>query len=80
MSAEALTRFMGWALVFNIGLLLIFFTVATVFKGPIARLNAKMFGVSEKQARNMMFRLFYQYRILFAFFVVIPWLILVTVW
>ncbi len=80
MSVEVLTRFLGWALVYNIGLLLIFFSMATLFKAPIARLNAKMFGVSEKQARNMMFRLFYQYRIMFAFFIVIPWLILVTVW
>ncbi len=80
MSVDVLTRFLGWCLVFNIGALLIFLFVATVFKERLARMNAKLFGVSEQKAKEMMFRLFYKYRILFAFFNLIPWLVLVTMW
>ena len=76
MTVDVLTSFLGWCLVLNFGLLLLFLFVATVFKDGLARINAKMFGVSESDARDMMFRSFYTYRVLFGFFNVIPWLVL----
>ena len=76
MSVDLLTTFLGWCLVLNFCLLLLFLFVATVFRDLLARINAKMFGVSESDARDMMFRSFYLYRVLFGFFNVIPWIVL----
>ncbi len=68
MSIDVLTTFLGWCLVFNICILLLFLLIATVFKDGLARINAKLFGVSEQDTKDTMFSLFYQYRLLFAFF------------
>ena len=76
MSIGSLTTFLGWCLVFNIVLILLFLFGATVFKEFFARVNTKLFGVSEDGAKEMMMRLFYQYRLLVAFFNLIPWLVL----
>ncbi len=76
MSIETLTSFLGWCVLFNIVALLLLLLVLAAFKGGLARINARLFGVSEEDARRVMMRLFYQYRILFAFFNLIPWLVL----
>jgi len=76
MTIDVLTTFLGWCLVFNISILLLFLLMATVFKNGLARINAKLFGVTEQHAKDMMFRLFYQYRMLFAIFNAIPWIVL----
>ena len=80
MSVESLTTFLGWCLVFNISAILIFLVKVTVFKDGIARLSAKLFGVSEQTSKDTMFRLFVQFRFQVFFFNVVPWAVLYFVW
>jgi len=76
MTLDELTRFLGWCLVYNIGIIAFFFGGITLFKNAASRVNAKLFGVSEETAQNTLFKLFYQYRLLVAFFNLVPWLVL----
>lgn len=80
MSVEMLTSFLGWCLVFNIGAILIFLVKITVFRNGIARLCAKYFGISEQTAKDSLFHLFLQFRLMVFFFNAVPWAVLEFVW
>ena len=75
-SLETLTTFFGWCIVIDICAILIMLLVLTVFKGGIARMMSKMFGVGEEDVRVSFFKLFHQLRVAVFVFHAVPWIAL----
>ena len=78
MSIETLTTFLGWCTVINICILLAFILAMSVIRkdGFLITLTVKVFGISREDVLVTMFRVFQQYRLLFAMFNVVPYIAL----
>ena len=72
-SLETLATFFGWCAVINFGVILLAVLLWGVAHDPIARLNAKIFGVSQEEANATFFRVLQQYRLAFAVLNVVPY-------
>ncbi len=79
MTVESFTEIVGWCLVINISALVLFFALWSVFKEGLARFISRLFGVSEEQVKTTMFQIFFQWRLLFFFFNVVPYVALLIV-
>jgi len=74
-SLETLTTFFGWCTVINIGILLAFLIAMSVIKkdGFFITVTVKIFGNTQEDTVATMFRVFQQYRLLFAMFNLVPY-------
>jgi hypothetical protein len=61
-SIETLATFFGWCVVINIGFILIAVVLAAAFHEGFGKINAKIFGISQEEAKATVFRAFQQYR------------------
>jgi len=77
-SLDTLTTFLGWCTVINIGIILIFLLAMSVIKkdGFFVTISVKIFGNTQEDTMATMFRVFQQYRLLFAMFNLVPYLAL----
>lgn len=75
-SIEVLTTFFGWCVVINFLILALGAFVHIIFRQDLARIVAKLFGVSTEEANNTFFHLIQQYRLLLIVFSVVPYLVL----
>ncbi len=62
-SLETLTTFLGWCTVINIGFLLFFLLLIGLFHDFFGQRSAKIFGVTEAEAKATFCRVFQQHRI-----------------
>jgi len=75
-SVETLATFFGWCAAINIGIILLgvlFFGVAHEWVG---RISAKIFGVTNEEAKATFFRVFQQYRLALVVLNIVPYLAL----
>ena len=75
-SIETMTTFFGWCAGINFAFLLLgaaFFGAAHEWAG---RINAKIFGVTNEEAKATLFRVFQQYRLAFVALNVVPYVAL----
>lgn len=75
-SVEMLTTFFGWCVVINFLILALGAFVHIIARQDLARIVAKLFGVSTEEATNTFFHLIQQYRLLLIVFSVAPYLAL----
>ena len=75
-SIETLATFFGWCTAINFGIILLVLLLFGVFHEGLAGLQAKMFGISKEEAKATFFRVFHQYRLLFAVLNVVPYITL----
>ena len=76
MSTAALTEFLGWCSVLNLGLLALTALAIVVASAPIQRLHAAMFSVPEAELPRMYFGYIAQYKIAIFVFNLVPYLAL----
>lgn len=77
-SLETLTTFFGWCVVINIGILVAFLLGMSIISkdGFFITLTVKIFGNTKEDTMATMFRVFQQYRLLFAVFNLVPYIAL----
>jgi len=77
-SIDTLTTFLGWCTAINIGIILLFLVAMSVIKkdGFFISVTVKIFGNTREDALATMFRVFQQYRLLFAMFNLVPYVAL----
>ena len=77
-SIDTLTTFLGWCTAINIGVLLAFLLAMSVISkdGFFITLTVKIFSNTREDAMATMFRVFQQYRLLFAMFNLVPYIAL----
>jgi hypothetical protein len=75
-SIETLATFFGWCIVLNIGVLLVAVLLVSVAQGAVGKINAKLFGVTDEEAKVTFFRVIQQYRVAVAVLNVVPYVAL----
>lgn len=75
-SIETLTTFFGWCTVINLGIILMVVLFSSVAHEGVAKINAKIFGVTKEEANVTWFRVFQQYRLAFVVLNVVPYMAL----
>jgi len=75
-SLQTARAVLAWSAVLNIGLLLVAALAVTLVGGPIKRLHAKMFGLSEDDLSRAYFQYLAQYKIAIFVFNLAPYLAL----
>ena len=75
-SLEDLATFFGWCTVINIGIIILFFIFMVSANRFAGDLFARFFGISSKEAKATLFRVFQQYRLLIAVFNLVPYIAL----
>ncbi len=75
-SIETLTTFFGWCTVINFGVILLGLLLFSVFHEFAGKLSAKMFGVTNEEAKATFFRVFQQYRLAFVVLKLVPYIAL----
>lgn len=63
MDLDALTAFLGWCSILNIGVMIASTVVITAFKQPIMKLHSKMFGVNQNDLPMLYFTYLGNYKI-----------------
>ena len=75
-SIESLATFFGWCTVINVGLIFFIMLLWNFFHEGIARIHAKIFGVTAEEAKVTFFRVFQQYRLALAVLNLVPYVVL----
>jgi hypothetical protein len=73
---EAITEFLGWCSLINIGLGLFSVIFITSLRGPILRIHSKIFNLEEKDLSRAYFQLLGQYKVATIMFNIVPYLVL----
>ena len=76
MTLDALTAFLGWCTVINIGVMLISVLAITVFKKSVIRLHSKMFGVNPDDLPLIYFNFIGNYKLVVYVFNLVPYIAL----
>lgn len=63
MTIEALTEFLGWCTALNVGLLILASVALTLARGPLTRIHAGMFGMSQEDLARAYVQYLAQYKI-----------------
>mgnify|MGYP000001981667 CR=1 FL=1 len=75
-SIENLATFLGWCTAINFGTLVLLFLLISLFHEWAGKINAKLFGIAEEEAKVTFFRVFLQYRLAFVMLNVAPYVAL----
>ena len=75
-SIETLATFFGWCTAINFGILMLGLLFFSVFHKFAGKLSAKMFGITEVDAKATFFRVFQQYRLALVVLNIVPYLAL----
>ena len=73
MSSAALTEFLGWCTVINIGLLLYMTVMITVFRGFVKRVHQRLFPLSDEQIEAAYFGYLANYKLAVLVFNLVPY-------
>ena len=75
-SLDTLATFFGWCAIINFGIIIVGVLFFSFFHGFAGRISAKMFGISEAEAKSTFFRVFQQYRLALVVLNIVPWIVL----
>jgi len=76
-SIETMTTFFGWCTVINFGIILLGVLFFGVFHEGVGKLSAKLFGITEAEAKATFFRVFQQYRLAVVIMNLVPYIALI---
>lgn len=76
-SIEAWAEFFGWCTVLNMGLYLLTVGALSTVRGLAARINARIFGISEEEVLRVAFGYVGLYKLAITMLCFVPWLALV---
>ena len=76
MTIHTVEQFFFWCMVINLGLMIISFTLVTVFRPMVLKIHSKMFHVPEDYVSMAIHAFLSLYKLLTFFFVIIPWIAL----
>lgn len=76
MNLEQITHFLGWCAIINICILAISTLFLVAATGPIANLQAKLFGISTEQSKISAYNYLANYKIAVLAFNITPYLAL----
>ena len=76
MTITQITEFLGWALVLNIGFLLVATVLLVSMKSILISIHSKMFGISESELSIIYFKYLANYKMLSLIFIVFPYVAL----
>ncbi|MCB9092338.1 MAG: hypothetical protein H6620_07235 [Halobacteriovoraceae bacterium] len=74
MELDQLQSFLGWCTVINFGILALTSVAISIFKKPLSKLQARMFGVESLSARGFYFSYLANYKIVVLVFNLVPYL------
>lgn len=77
MDLNSLQSFLGWCIIINYAILLIWFAFLVTARDWLFGLHAGIFGVEKSVVQAEHFRLFGQFKLLIMIFNIAPWLALV---
>ena len=75
-SIETLATFFGWCTVINVVIVLVGLSFFGVFHEGIGTISAKLFGVTNEEAKATFFRVFQQYRLVLVVLNFVPYITL----
>jgi hypothetical protein len=75
-SIQTLATFFGWCTVLDAGLVFLALVLFSIFHDGIGTLTAKMFGVTNEEAKATLLRTFMQFRIAIAVLNLVPYVAL----
>jgi len=75
-SIETLATFFGWCTVINAGIVLLALSVFGVAHEWVGRMSAKVFGVTNEEAKVTLFCVFQQYRLALVVLNLVPYVTL----
>lgn len=75
-SMELITKLLGWSCTINLGLLVLASIALTSMRGPMARMHASMFGMSEEEVARQYFQYLGNYKALILVFNLAPYIAL----
>ena len=75
-SIETLATFFGWCTVINVGIILLAVLFFGIFHDFAGKVHAKMFGITEEEAKAAFFHVFQQYRLAVVVLNVVPFIAL----
>lgn len=75
-SIELLSAFFGWCTVINFALLIVSAAILLLMRDPLAKMHAKMFGLSEAEVARIYFQFLAYYKISTIVFNLVPYLAL----
>lgn len=73
---EGLKQLLAWCIVINYAILILWFVVFMIVRGPISRLHGKMFGVEPARINEMMYLAIAIYKILIVVLNLVPYIAL----
>lgn len=76
MDLQQLHTFLGWCLVFNVAILLLWFLAATVMSPLVYRVHGRLLNLTEQEVRRSLYLLLGQLKMLVTIFNLAPWLAL----
>lgn len=75
-SMESLRSFLGWCSAINLGMLCLAALALLLLRGPISRLHAAMYGVSEHDLSRVYFQYLAHYKLAIIVFNLVPYVAL----
>jgi hypothetical protein len=76
MDMHALTIFLGWCAVINIGVLLVSTIALVAVRGPVSNIHSKLFGVSQSDLAPLYMQYLGNYKIAIIILNIVPYLAL----
>lgn len=76
MNPDTVQSLLGWALIFNYGVLLVWYAIYQFANRWIVQLHARMFDIEPAVVRRVHFQLMGQFKLLVFVLVLAPWLAL----
>lgn len=71
---EGLKQLLAWCAVINYSILIAWFVIYMIVRGPISRLHGRMFGVEPARINEMMYLAIAIYKILIMVFNLVPYI------
>jgi len=75
-SMESLRSFLGWCSAINLGMLCVAALALLLLRGPISKLHAGMYGLSEDDLSRAYFQYLAQYKLAIIIFNLVPYIAL----
>lgn len=76
MTIDALTTFLGWCTVINIGVLVFTTIILTIMRGPVSGIHSKLFGLDPSALPAAYFQYLGNYKIAIFIFNAVPYIAL----
>ena len=76
MNIQTVELFFFWCMIINLGLMIVSFTLVTIFRSFVLRIHSRVMCVPEDYVAKAIYAFLGAYKLLTFFFVIIPWIAL----